>query len=295
MSALAVARKDFRGVRRTKTLWALAGVLTLLAGLFAYVFSAGGGSVAPTAAMLGNLTLLLGLVVPIVTIVATYLAVVGRRENGELRFLLSMPITRGDVVAGTFLSRLLAVSVCVLVAFAVVVVQAGATSDAVPLVPTLGLVGLTLLYAAVFVALAIGVSAAVVSRARAIAGAVAVYFLTTLAYLLPVANLTDAVRYVHGEILGYAADPDLYNAVQYTSPYVAYRKATNLVLPTELANRPFVDSARGVEDAGDLNGLIADPDLPLYLTDEFSLVVLAGWILVPLLVGYVRFRRADLG
>ena len=37
-----------------------------------------------------------------------------------------------------------------------------------------------------------------------------------------------------------------------------------------------------------------DPELPVYLTDEFSLVILAFWLVVPLSLGYWRFNGADL-
>jgi hypothetical protein len=42
------------------------------------------------------------------------------------------------------------------------------------------------------------------------------------------------VKWVHTEILSADPNPDLYNAVHYTSPYLAYRKGVNLVLPEEL-------------------------------------------------------------
>jgi ABC-2 type transport system permease protein len=95
------------------------------------------------------------------------------------------------------------------------------------------------------------------------------------------------------------ANPDLYNAIEYTSPYRAYQKATNLAVPEDLAQRPFLDSAANAEAVSQARvsagpAASTPPELPVYLTDEFSLVVIAVWLVVPLLVGYRTFNHADL-
>ena len=36
-------------------------------------------------------------------------------------------------------------------------------------------------------------------------------------------------------------------------------------------------------------------EVPFYLSEWFSALVLLAWILLPVLVGYLRFRTADLG
>jgi len=89
------------------------------------------------------------------------------------------------------------------------------------------------------------------------------------------------VRFVHQTLLGFERNVDLYNAVLYTSPLIAYRKAMNLVVPSG-AQRQVLRRA-GETDT-----------LPAYLGDELSLAVFAVWLAVPLGVGYLRFEGADL-
>jgi ABC-2 type transport system permease protein len=117
-------------------------------------------------------------------------------------------------------------------------------------------------------------------------------------YVFPLLRIPTMVRWVHTTILGADPNRDLYNAVEYTSPYLAYRKATNLVLPEGVERTVFRRSAtggtggRGADTASGAAETAAE--LPTYLTDEFSVVVLAFWLIVPLLVGYWRFEGADL-
>jgi ABC-2 type transport system permease protein len=85
-------------------------------------------------------------------------------------------------------------------------------------------------------------------------------------------------------MLGQARNPHLYSAVTYTSPFTAFRKATNLVFPGR--QRVF----RAVETGGP----DSMADLPVYLTDEFAPVVFALWLAMPIVLGYLRFEGVDL-
>jgi ABC-2 type transport system permease protein len=110
-------------------------------------------------------------------------------------------------------------------------------------------------------------------------------------YVFPVVRIPMMVQWVHTTILGADSNPDLYNAVQYTSPFLAYRKAINLVMPAELRRVIFQSS---LPDDIRYGSAAANTELPVYLRDEFSLVVLAFWLVAPLIVGYLLFKRADL-
>ncbi len=245
-----------------------------------------------------TLTLILSLLLPIVALVASYLAIAGEREGGGIKFLLSMPNTRRDVFAGKLLSRLAIVAVGVGIMYVAATSVSLTKHGAFPAGTIFGTLLVTLVYGSVFVSIAVSMSAAVTSRSKAIGRALAAYFVLVLLYLFPVIQISNIVRAFHTAILGMNPNPDLYNAVEYTSPYRAYQKATNLVVPDSLAQRPFRESAanagtssarRGVDEAAR-----AAPDLPVYLTDEFSVLILAFWLVVPLFVGYRAFKGADL-
>jgi len=101
-------------------------------------------------------------------------------------------------------------------------------------------------------------------------------------YIVPSIRIHATGRGVHHTMLGMETNPNRYDAVPYTSPYLAYRKTLNRVLASEFERQELRRSAEG------------SPDLPLYLSDEFALVVFAVWLAVPLVIGYLRFEGTDL-
>lgn len=307
MKTLTVAKKDLKNVRRSRSMWAAAVGLGMIAALV--VYAGQGYNQTPTEIVQSHfhlLTQLLAVILPIVALAASYLAIAGEREGGGIKFLLSMPNTRWDVFSGKLASRLSAVAVGVGIIFLAASSIALTQYGVFPASVIAGTFAVTLLYGAVFVNIGISFSAAVASRSRAIAGALVSYFVLIILYIFPVIQVKTLIKWVHTSILGLEANPDLYNAVQYTSPFLAYQKAINLVVPEELEQRLFSDSATNIgqsANAGSSGGTVGantmgpvsvDPDLPIYLTDEFSLVILAFWLVVPLLIGYMLFKGADL-
>ena len=292
MSTVTVAKKDFKSARRSKLLWAAAIALGLIAAFVGYVSGNAPGTDTQQVQLLFRvLTMILGILLPIVALVASYLAIAGEREGGGIKFLLSLPNTRRSVFIGKLLSRNGIVAGGVAFMYVAAISVALARHGAFPAGVIFGTLLVTLVYGGTFVSVALAMSSAAASRSRAIAGAFGTYFLLVILYVFPVVQIPTMVQWVHTTILGAEKNPDLYNAVQYTSPYLAYRKAINLVLPTEMRQMIFrsslpEDVTRGSAEANEV--------LPLYLQDEFSLVVLAFWLVVPLLLGYLLFERADL-
>jgi len=283
VSVLAVAKKDFRGARRSRSLWAVATVLGAITALLGYSYEAYQATPAESfRGLFSQLVLLLMLLLPIVALVASYMSIAGEREGGGVKFLLSVPNTRRDVFVGKYLSRLGIVSAGVVFMFLTATVGGFARNGVVEIGLVLGLLATTLLYGGVFVSIAVAVSAAVAARSRAIAAAVGSYFVLVLLFVVPGLSVFMLAQWVHRTLLGFEPNLDLYNAVTYVSPLTAYRKATNAFFPDEMEQRVF-------QRAADSSG-----ELPVYLSEDVSLVVFAVWLVVPLLVGYMRFRGADL-
>jgi ABC-2 type transport system permease protein len=228
----------------------------------------------------GLLAGLVGVLVPIVAIVASYMSITGERASGGIKFLLAFPNTRRDVFAGKLLSRLAVVGVMVLFMFVAATAITVAKYGVFPIGVAVGMLAVTLVYAWVSVALSVAFSSATASRSQAIAAAVGSYF------LLVILNLTfrfsQVVRLVQNRILGMDPNQHLYAAFDYISPYIAFQKAANLVYPAGMERDVFRMSEE------------ARQSLPVYLTDEFSLVVFAAWLVIPLALGYLRFERSDL-
>ncbi|ERH10288.1 MAG: hypothetical protein J07HX64_02060 [halophilic archaeon J07HX64] len=317
MSIRTVATRDLRNAGRSPALWGGAIGLGLLGVGLAFVNR--GRSQSPTVAvesLFDVLTILLALLLPLAALVASYLAIAGERESGGIKFLLSVPNGRRDVFLGKLLSRLLIATVGVGFAYAPATSVSLSKYGAFPAAVVFGTLAVTLVYAAVFVVIGVSLSATVASRNSAIGRSLLAYFLLVLFYIFPVIQVSNVVRTVHTELLGMDANADLYNAVEFTSPYLAYQKTLNLVLPEGMENEFFSDSTEG-GDTGDPGGSTVEgggpgsggesagstatsepgevaTELPVYLTDEFALVILAFWLVVPLVLGYRSFAGADL-
>lgn len=282
MSVLGVARRDLKSARRSRALWAFGTLLALLVGVVAFGYQGYQVSSLRTVQELFNtLTILLAALLPIVALVASYMAIAGERESGGIKFLLGLPNTRRDVFLGKLLSRLFVVWTGIAFLFVAATSLAVARNGVLPVGMVAGLFGLSLLYAGVFVAVAVALSATVASKSRAIATAVGAYFALIILYVIPGIRITTIVQWVHTTVLGMETNLSLYNAITFTSPLIAFRKAANLVRPEEFQREVF----RRAADAG---------ELPAYLSDEMGVVVLAVWVVLPLAVGYVRFQRSDL-
>lgn len=283
MSVRTVAKKDFKSARRSGALWAVATLLALLTTLIAYGYQGYGRSATEEVIQLFRmLVMILAVLLPIIALVASYMAIAGERENGRIKFLLGFPNTRRDVFLGKLLSRSAVVGAGLTFMFGTATTAAVARHGALPIGTVIGLFVLSVIYSSVFVAIAVALSSVVATRSHAIGAAIVSYFGLVLLYVVPGVRITTVVRWLHHTMLGFESNPDLYHAVTYTSPYIAYQKATNLLFPPNMQQRVFNHS------------LASDGDLPAYLQNEVALVIFAVWLVVPLVLGYRRFERSDL-
>jgi len=282
VSIRSVATKDFKGARRSRSLWAVATVLGVLTALIGYSFQ--GYQTTPLESfqqLMRQLVVLVMLLLPIVALVASYMSIAGERESGGIKFLLSVPNTRRDVFLGKLVSRMAIVTVGVVFMFVTAVAGGYARNGVLPLGLVAGVVAMTILYSGTFVSIAVALSAGAAARSRAIAAAFGSYFVLVLLFIVPGLNLSAIIRWVHQTLLGFDRNLDLYNAITYVSPLTAYRQGTNMVFPEALEQRVFQRAQEGGE-------------LPAYLAEEVSLLVFAVWLVVPLVLGYLRFKGADL-
>lgn len=298
MSAITIARKDFEDAIRSRMIWAVMAVFVFLMSIVAIGGVTGNLDEAePTEiiAMVANVGGLL--LIPVIALLVGYMAIVGERQSGSLRVLFGLSHSRWDVFVGKLVSRLGVVAVATIVACLVAVAIALALFEGVPIATFLGFSLLTILLGLAFTAIAVGVSGMASSRMQAMAGAIGSYVVFTLVWHPFVAGLHYAVE---GELPGLEA-PEWYFFLQRLNPIEAYRQVSS-----ELADQ-FVWGIVGwenvVEDIPD--EAIEDPnafmvanrvhgDVPFYLSEWFAAVVLLGWIVIPLAIGYWAFERADL-
>ncbi|WP_276299177.1 ABC transporter permease subunit [Halorussus lipolyticus] len=294
MTWQAIARKDFQDAVRSKWLWALSAIFF---GLFvgsAYLIgsgveSSGGGSLTaevfvPT---LGNRVV--ALVVPIVAIVVAYSSIIGERESGSLKLLLSLPHSRQDVVAGKTLGRSTVLALPILVGMLLAAVVLALYGIDVGALKYLAFVGLTLLLGIVFVNVAVGVSAAASTNRRAMLGTVGLYVVFTMLWtqvrrVLLVFNDKLGLGWENITLVKYGL------FLKYFNPVRAYETlVTRLYADSVLSARLY--GVRGLQRQFISKEL---GQAPFYLSDWVVLAQFLLWLLVPAALGYLVFRDADL-
>jgi ABC-2 type transport system permease protein len=271
-----IARNDFRNVRRSRILW---GVVAIYVAFMALLFYASGTGTDPNVRdTLFGAVFLTTLVLPLVAIAASYLSVAGERESNTIRFLLSQPASRRSVVLGKFLSRGALLTTALVVAVLVGVAFVLAFYPALEPVALAKFTGLTLLLVGAYVSVSVALSTVSASRSRAIALTMAFYFVTDILSVVNAFSVKAAMEWVLGEVLGLAISAELYEGMStVVSPAKAYVNSTLAIFSPENFQRIQIPG-----------------ELPFYLETWFMVVLLAAWIVVPLLLAMASFDRAEI-
>ncbi len=186
--ALALAWNEV--VERTRDRWVL--VISALFALLASGVSLYARSVETAAEGLAgpSLVTLASLLVPLVALVLGHDAIVGERERNTLGLLLSLPVTKAEVVAAKFVGRFLALALAVFVGLGIAVLVAPEGQGSV----LAQLFAPALLLGAAFLSLGVLLSAITRRQLTAASLVVAAWFLLVFFYdlgLLGLLVMTD--------------------------------------------------------------------------------------------------------
>ncbi|WP_247002287.1 ABC transporter permease [Halosolutus gelatinilyticus] len=283
MSAIAVAKKDFRDAVRSRSLIVVTALFALFTGSGAFLASWAGdvldvGDEQTTLDLLIALQTPASFLVPIIALLLGYGAIAGERERGSLKFLLGLPHTRRDVVLGKVLGRGSVVAVSILIGFAVGMVAIFAFTGSVSPVEYVAFVLVTILFGFVYVCIGVGISAMTRSTTRAAVGA---FGLLGVFWLLW-GFIGQLALYVSTGSLIVQPLPEWYVTFVSLPPGPAYGSASSAIL----GESPLNELAGADE-------LIAGGD-PIATEPWVGFTLLAAWALVPLVLGLLRFDRADL-
>jgi len=250
--------------------------------LYAEVFS--GTQAADVFGLITLLSSASATLVPVIGLLAGYKAIVGERESGSLKLLLSLPHSRRDVVLGKLVGRTAVVTVAILVGYLVAIAVGVALYASFGVVDFLLFTGVTILLALAYISISLGLSSATASSSRA--AALALGFWLIFEFLWGVIALL-LLWASNGFSLEFGPDvtpPDWYLLFNELAPGAAFSTVVQSLTPGEINQGGGLFGA-GAAQAG---------TTPFYLQDWFALVVLAFWIVVPVTLGYLRFRNADL-
>jgi len=172
-------------LERTRDRWVL--VISLLFALLATGVSLYGRSAELDAARLTgpSLVTLTALLVPLVAMVLSHDAIVGERERNTLGLLLSLPVSRLEVVIAKFIGRALALTASVVAGLGVAML----VSDSAGVLTLLRLLGPTLLLGLAFLSIGMLISASTRRQVTAASVVVIAWFLLVFFYDLGLLGL----------------------------------------------------------------------------------------------------------
>jgi Cu-processing system permease protein len=179
-----VAAKEFRDRIRNRWVIAVAVIFTLFALAIAYFGSAQQGEVGVRGieVTIASLVSLVIYLIPLIALILGYDAIVGERERGSLDLLMSMPITRLELLLGKFLGLSAALTSATLTGFGLVGLLLTYQIGSSVIYHFGGFILSAILLGMVFLSLAVMVSVMSKDRARASGAAIAVWFLFVLVY-----------------------------------------------------------------------------------------------------------------
>ena len=189
-----IAGKEFWDRVRNRWVLAVAVVFTALALVIAYFGAAQQGSVGfrGVEITIASLVSLVIYLVPLIALILGFDAIVGERERGSLDLLLSMPITRLELLLGKFLGLSAALSFSTLAGFGVAGVVLSTSMSLDALYHYFGFILSSILLGMSFLSLAVTLSVVSNDRTSASGMAIALWFFFVLIFDLILLGLLVA-------------------------------------------------------------------------------------------------------
>jgi Cu-processing system permease protein len=255
---------------RIRNRWVLAAtvVFTAFALVIAYFGAAQQGEVGMRGieVTIASLVSLVIYLVPLIALILGFDAIVGERERGSLDLLLSMPITRVELLLGKYLGLAAALSVATVAGFGSVGVWLAFKLPSQAMVHYAGFVLSAVLLGLAFLSLSLLLSVVASDRTRASGGAIALWFFFVLVFdLLLLGALVVSGGQWGGNVF----------------PYLM------LLNPADVFRILNIFSS---DEVRTLYGLATV--FPERLADPGTLgTVMAAWIVAPLALAAWKFRR----
>ncbi len=179
-----IAGKEFWDRIRNRWVLAVALVFTVFALVIAYFGSAQQGSVGLNSieVIIASLVSLVIYLIPLIALILGFDAIVGERERGSLDLLLSMPITRFELLLGKYLGLAGALTFSTVAGFGLVAIILSTRFDLAALFHYVGFMLSSVLLGCTFLSLAVMLSVFATDRTRASGLAIGLWFFFVLVF-----------------------------------------------------------------------------------------------------------------
>lgn len=267
MQISTLAKKEFRDRMRNRWVLAVALVFTVFSLVITYLGGAQQGQIGMKSIEL-TITSLVSLVIYLIPLIALLLgfdAIVGERERGSLDLLLSLPLTRLELLLGKYCGLAAALSLSTVSGFSLVAALLYHQFGWSGLFHFLGFMLTSVLLGLAFLSLALLISVIARDRTRASGAAIALWFFFVLVFdLLLLGALVATGGSYGGDIFAYLL----------------------------LLNPSDVFRILNVFSLDDIRGLVGLSSIVPPALAQVSLLsgVMLAWIIVPLALAHWRFK-----
>jgi Cu-processing system permease protein len=272
----AIAKKEFLDNIRSKWILLISLIFIVLTILSAYVSSGSsdelfGGFEATVVSLMSIYTLL----IPIISILLGFSTIAGEAEAGALSVVLSYPVKRVEVLLGKYLGLGSVLAVTPIIGFGFSGIIIAAVIGAEEGLAFLAFIALAIVFGLMYLSLIICLSALARNRVRAIAAGVGLFFWAMIFGVIIMSIYIGTGGNIMDLMTGQATYPD-------------WLFASIIFSPGDL-NQMAVMKAFGLNQAMGIQ--IEAPD---WMSMAFLLVVQLLWIVIPLILAYIFFKRRDI-
>lgn len=275
-----VAKKEFMDKVRNRWILVLSFLFVAICMTLAYLGGAQGGlglGFQDFATTVPALTTVMATLVPLVSLILGYATIAGEDESGSLHLLLSLAVTRTEVLLGKFLGLGAVIVTTVLVGLGVTGVAIAAAAGTDGAAGYLGFMAVAMLVGLLFLSLSMCLSSFARRRATALGGAVFLYFFFFAIFDLVVFGILLATGWKFD-----LSDPSTIETIP------EWIWALILLDPVETGNLASYMIVGSTQAFG--FPLAA----PAFITMPLLLGVMLTWMVVPLGLSFFAFRRRDL-
>lgn len=270
-----VAKKEILDNIRNKWIIFLSiifAVLTIVFSYFGALFSQGWQDLGGTIAAMMNM---IQFFIPIIALMLGYTAIIGEIERGSMSALLALPATKQEILVGKFIGLGSILAVTITMGFGVAGIIIAANVSNVDFAGYTVFIGLTILFALVFLSLAMFFSTIFKKRSTSMGGAIFTWFLFVI--ILPIIFLSMAITSTGLDTLIEGNLPDWYYAIDLINPLSVYATLVSInVVPIGVNQLPI------------------EFNYPSFYSNPLLVSILLCWILVFLLLSYFVFTRKDI-
>jgi Cu-processing system permease protein len=273
-SIYAIAKKEFLDNYRNKWIIAITIIfliLTLVISYFGVLGSEGWTDLTDT---ISGMMILVQWLIPIIALMLGYASIVGEKEKGSLSLLLSYPVERGEVIAGKFIGLGSVLALSILIGFGGAGLIIALNVSGIQWGEYLIFIVSAILLGLVYISLAMLFSIICNKRSTALGGSIFLWFLFAMIWGIILVGIVIANYGIDTLSNEDWTAPTWFYVFSMINPISSFQLLVALNIASISTGMPGV--------------------FPTFYTTPIIATVLILWILAPLLVAYVLFKRKDL-